>query len=198
MECRLQQQSSSRWKCQVLLRFETGPDGRRLSKIEETSFGPDVFDTGELEARLRRAQLAILNPSVLPESFLEESFDPLKLAKGAAPLGSSEQLEFSSNVVCVNVVGPNVPDLSFVDLPGVSWSTCKQPRYSDILGNDFERDNTESRRPSHDRQCQEHGVKAYCRELLDPAHSREHRWLEAMSPSNTNDPISPQTSNKDD
>lgn len=33
----------------------------------------------------------------------------------------SNQLTFSSNVVCINVSGPDVPDLSFIDLPGV-WS----------------------------------------------------------------------------
>lgn len=118
MECRLQKSTASPWKCQVLLRFETDIDGHRLASIAETPFGPDIFDPLELEDRLRRAQLAILNPSVSPSDFLNSNFHPILWKGSSPPFGSTRQLEFSSNVVCINVYGQHIPDLSFVDLPG--------------------------------------------------------------------------------
>jgi hypothetical protein len=89
--------------------------GTQKRKTEST-FGSIVHDTVELEKVLRRAQLAILNPSLPPIAFVD--FDLDSLQDGVPPLGSNEQLAFSSNVVCLDVSGPDVPDLSFIDLPG--------------------------------------------------------------------------------
>ena len=114
MECRLKQ-SESRWQCQVLLRTEVDARDAVQRKMER-KFGPVVNDTVELEKMLRRAQLAVLNPRVPANAFV--SFDLDSLKTDVPPLGSSEQLGFSSNVVCVDVSGPEVPDLSFIDLPG--------------------------------------------------------------------------------
>ena len=111
MECRLQQQPNSIWHCQVRLRFETDFNGKPLHHIQETPFGGVVNSTSELEERLRLAQLAILNPGVKSDALL---------AQGKIPpdFDSRRTLPFSSNVVCVDVWGPDVPDLSFIDLPG--------------------------------------------------------------------------------
>jgi hypothetical protein len=114
MECRLKQ-SDSRWQCRVLLRTEVNAPGVRRQKTEKI-FGPVVYDTDELEKMLRRAQLAILNPSVPSNAFVD--FDLTSLEEDVLPLGSHEQLGFSSNTVCLDVSGPDVPDLSFIDLPG--------------------------------------------------------------------------------
>lgn len=110
MECRLQQQPNSVWHCQVRLRFETDVNGKPLHQVQEIPFGLVLYSTAELENRLLRAQRAILNPDKDYRDFL--AGDSSAVATGG------NQLPFSSNVVCVDVWGPDVPDLSFVDLPG--------------------------------------------------------------------------------
>lgn len=72
-----------------------------------------ITNPDEVELALRRAQLAVLNPDVSTESFLTMSPDELKQVK-------SNQLKFSRNAVCVDLSGPQLVDLAFVDLPGKS------------------------------------------------------------------------------
>ena len=114
MECRLHS-NSPQWKCQVRLRRETDEAGQRIPVTEE-DFGPPIYDKSLLEEMIRRAQLATLNPSV-PAKFFE-SFDTKSLPSGQKPPNSDRQLAFSSNVVCLDLHGPDLPDLSFIDLPG--------------------------------------------------------------------------------
>ena len=111
MECRLTN-SNSPWQCQILLRCETNEDGHRVPAKEER-FGPLLYDISQLEEMIRRAQLAILNPEV-PTKF----FETFEMTSGARHPDSSKQLAFSSNVVCLDISGPQLPDLSFIDLPG--------------------------------------------------------------------------------
>lgn len=115
MECRLTN-SPEPWKCQILLRMETDDNGRPLLVKKEVPFGLPILERSHLEEMIRRAQLAILNPSVSAENFLD--FDTGTLAPGELPLGSTRQLSFSSNVVCLDLSGPDLTDLSFIDLPG--------------------------------------------------------------------------------
>lgn len=117
MECRLvHTPPPSAWQCQVLLRIETDASGNKVT-AKEVPFGPMLYDKSELEEMLRRAQLAVLNPS-LPPSFFED-FETMFLKPGEKPLGSERQLAFSNNVVCLDLRGPDVTDLSFIDLPGM-------------------------------------------------------------------------------
>lgn len=67
------------------------------------------MNKSELEERIRRAQLAILNPSMPSNQFLEASLDHL----------DSNELSFSADVVSIRIAGRDVDDLSFVDLPGM-------------------------------------------------------------------------------
>lgn len=115
MECRLTR-SDKPWQCQVLLRRETDANGDKIRTREEP-FGPLLTDKGELEEMLRRAQLAILNPSVEADKFVD--LDTSLLEDGEWPLGSVKQLSFSDNVVCMDISGPDLTDLSFIDLPGM-------------------------------------------------------------------------------
>ncbi|KAG8941062.1 hypothetical protein FRC03_004895 [Tulasnella sp. 419] len=124
MECRLTQSSPSEyWKCQVSLRLEFNNEtGKRLSTIREYKFGPVITEPSLLEDMLRRAQLAILNPSVDHEHFVNFNLKHLKASRDGAvvpPLGSTKQLQFSKNVVCLDLSGPDMTDLSFIDLPGI-------------------------------------------------------------------------------
>lgn len=114
MECRLTQ-SEEGWKCQVSLRIEFNDEtGKRLPDVREKLFGPIVTDPTLLEDVLRRAQLAIINPSVDHTKFVD--FDVHRSGPNP-PLGSAKQLQFSRNVVCLDLSGPDVTDLSFIDLP---------------------------------------------------------------------------------
>ena len=103
------------WQCQVLLRKETDAEGNKMQTKEE-KFGPLLTDKADLEEMLRRAQLAILNPSLPMEFFVD--FDTGSLSPGERPPGSERQLQFSNNVVCLDLSGPDIIDLSFIDLPG--------------------------------------------------------------------------------
>lgn len=123
MECRLQQRPGVDWHAQVYLRIETDADGARLRDINERPFGDPLTSKEDLETMLRRAQLAILNPTVGPERFVGLAVQATGENDGT--FDQSKQLAFSSNVVCVTVWGPDVPDLSFIDLPGTSSTSVK-------------------------------------------------------------------------
>jgi hypothetical protein len=121
MECRLTQSSpGTSWQCQISLRIEYDDDThKRLSKVKEVKFGTIITDPSLLEDVLRRAQLAILNPSVDPELFVGYNVAKTSgVSSNQLPLGSTRQLQFSKNVVCLDLTGPDVTDLSFIDLPG--------------------------------------------------------------------------------
>lgn len=148
------QTAGQSWKCQIWLRFETDQDGtvrcernlsflalklirmsvQPLSDVEEKPFGPAITDPAEVEAALRRAQLAILNPSVPMGKFVD--YD-LPAEPEARPLGSTKQLPFSTNVVCLKVTGPEVADLTIIDLPGIisSVGPGEDPKNIEIVTN---------------------------------------------------------------
>ncbi|TCD67241.1 hypothetical protein EIP91_000370 [Steccherinum ochraceum] len=115
MECRLKYHDGP-WQCEIRLR-KIGHDASIKSGSKEQNFGPLITDKDDLEEMIRRAQLAILNPDV-PDVFFE-SFETSLLQPGQLPPGSSRQLAFSSDVVCLDISGPDVTDLAFIDLPGI-------------------------------------------------------------------------------
>jgi hypothetical protein len=71
-----------------------------------------MYDKSEVEDRIRRAQLAILNPDKSVNSFLDGD-EPFII--------EGNSLTFSKNCVSLAISGPDVADLSFVDLPG-EWN----------------------------------------------------------------------------
>ncbi|KAF9516698.1 hypothetical protein BS47DRAFT_1360149 [Hydnum rufescens UP504] len=76
--------------------------------------------------------LAILNPSVPPPVFVDFNLDSLE--DGVLPLGSTERLGVSSNVVCLDVSGSDVPELSFIDLPGSHIEPVKNMIMAHVQG----------------------------------------------------------------
>ncbi|KAI9766623.1 MAG: hypothetical protein M1840_006434 [Geoglossum simile] len=85
--------------------------------IAEDIHFKDIFDKGEVENVLVRAQKAILNPSQDWKRFLPgSSFSPL--IDGDREKEDFE-VKFSPNIVRMNISGPGLPNLSFVDLPGI-------------------------------------------------------------------------------
>lgn len=107
-ECRLSS-SDSRWQCTVVLVFVTDKNGLPFGQPGTIQFGPIIYDKGEVEDRIRRAQCAILNPSTPSKEFLTGSDEEL----------SMRELGFSANYISLQISGKDVADLSFVDLPGV-------------------------------------------------------------------------------
>lgn len=122
MEFRLENQPDTEWHAQVYLRFEPSSSSRE-NHNNETLFGPIITSKEELESMLRRAQMAVLNPMVNSQSFVD--LDLKAVGDYSYPFGNEPPLSFSSDVVCLTVWGPDVPDLSFIDLPGLPndhWS----------------------------------------------------------------------------
>ncbi|KAJ6557856.1 hypothetical protein B0H19DRAFT_1261444 [Mycena capillaripes] len=111
MECQISS-STSVWPCQISIRLELDEFGRAQQEIEEYWFIDIVTSKDEVEVALRRAQFAVLNPSVPFRQILEMSLQDLKNG-----IPGKEPLLFSRNAVCVDLEGPDLTDLMFLDLP---------------------------------------------------------------------------------
>jgi len=114
MEIRLIK-SSSDWSCQVSLRKEYDSNEKKLIRPEETKFGNIITDPDDVEMAARRAQKALLNPNCRPEDYFDWDFENISYEEDAA----KNALKFTKNVVCLEIKGPNVPNLSLIDLPGI-------------------------------------------------------------------------------
>ena len=101
MEC-LVKRSEDDWKCDVYIYY--------VEKQEHTHcrFGPTLTNSGDVAERVRRAQQACLNASIR---------DPERFLRGQEFAEKREQ-SFTKNYVSIQISGPGLVDLSFVDLPG--------------------------------------------------------------------------------
>jgi len=106
------------WSCQIKIRREIDDEtGRAIHSDQvEVPFGEIIYDPKAVEEMLRKAQLAVLNPSVPSDKFL--SLDFKKIESGVPPLGSKKQYSFTQNVVILEISGPSALNLTFIDLPG--------------------------------------------------------------------------------
>ncbi|KAG8683246.1 hypothetical protein FRC11_013789, partial [Ceratobasidium sp. 423] len=120
-ECRLKY-SEEPWTCTVHLRFLKDASGNDINPVRNVQFGEIITRKADVEDRLRRAQLAILNPAVESTRYLR---DPL-------PRPNSTVVAFSENFVSVEISGPDVTDLSFCDLPGIIANVREGSDESDI------------------------------------------------------------------
>lgn len=93
--------------------------------MEEVKFGPRLEKKEDVELMLRRAQAAVLSPTRDISRFAQMDEEELR------GLVSSKLNAFSKNVICIDLAGPDLVDLSFIDLPGKSY-TCSE-RYSMLL-----------------------------------------------------------------
>jgi len=98
------------WSCRVFLRRMITSGRQSAFGQTKEQFGDPVTDKDLLENLVLRAQLAILNPSLPPDIFLDQDFD----------LSGPSELSFTPNIVCLEITGPEYTDISFVDLPGTS------------------------------------------------------------------------------
>ncbi|KZV76766.1 hypothetical protein PENSPDRAFT_622214 [Peniophora sp. CONT] len=115
MECRMASFPGD-WSCQISIRLEYDErSNKKLDKPDEDLFGGMITDKGQVELALRRAQFAVLNPEVSRDRILSMSHSELKTGASGALKG----LDFSRNVVCIDIRGPDLTDLYFIDLPGL-------------------------------------------------------------------------------
>ncbi|KAI0753579.1 hypothetical protein BC629DRAFT_1554707 [Irpex lacteus] len=123
MECRLSSSSPDEpWTCKVSIRWEFDCiSGNPLPDVSEVQFGSVITNKADVELMLRRAQCAVLNPSAPDMSSKEKEREVQKFVR----MSSEEvrkvknKLKFSANAVCLDLRGPDLTDLAFVDLPGI-------------------------------------------------------------------------------
>ncbi|KAI0681580.1 P-loop containing nucleoside triphosphate hydrolase protein [Earliella scabrosa] len=114
MEIRLTRSAASdSWSGQISIRYEYEASGSKRKDVKEVLFGPRIVKKEDMEPMLRRAQAAVLHPHLDVSQFVTMSDDELR--RLAAP----KTALFSKNVVCIDLSGPDLVDLSFVDLPGI-------------------------------------------------------------------------------
>ncbi|KNG50915.1 dynamin family protein [Stemphylium lycopersici] len=109
------------WTASVSLRREFGYDGKhghgrerrfpgwiQLPQTNNVPFA-ETEDPNELERIIARAQLATISPLIDYKEFLRPSVIGMKDRHSCA---------FSPNIVCISITHPDLPALSFYDLPG--------------------------------------------------------------------------------
>ncbi|KAG6862119.1 hypothetical protein C0995_005931 [Termitomyces sp. Mi166 len=115
MGCRLTNTTTGKWSCLISIRREYDTAGNVLDKVSEIPFGPVITNKEDVEPTLRRAQVAVLNPHLNPLTVLKTA-----VIDSAGPTFVSKQsLPFSRDTICIDLEGPELTDLSFVDLPGL-------------------------------------------------------------------------------
>jgi hypothetical protein len=116
MECRMVMapDETTPWSCKIKLRFEVDTNGRAVVGNDggEIPFGDTITDKDKLELQLRQAQLAVLNPTVSSDKFLD-----IDVENVGSVINSKKQLSFTPNLVVLEIVSQS-PSFTFVDLPG--------------------------------------------------------------------------------
>lgn len=127
----------SEWSCKVSLRREytyRPPEDRDIRDTDVTDDDPffpwkklptttvvefkTMSDQSHIEDVLRWAQVAILNDHQNPELFIPGS-GPIASSTSIDSAAASTMAKFSPNIVALEIMGPDLPDLSFYDMPGI-------------------------------------------------------------------------------
>ena len=87
------------------LQVNTAADGSALAGFQKIPFGEPITEKSAVTERIRGAQRAILNPSTPPNAFLQGD-------------NIEREISFSANRIVLDISGPDVTDLNFIDLPG--------------------------------------------------------------------------------
>ncbi|KAJ8322555.1 hypothetical protein O5D80_008660 [Batrachochytrium dendrobatidis] len=109
------EKESSTWSCTITLRFEYDEAGIPLRSIREVLFGPPLVEKSLVALAVRRAQKALLNPTLDPSVFLTHIFTDNDQSNSDT---KSNQLKFTKNIVCLDIQGAGI-NLALVDLPGI-------------------------------------------------------------------------------
>jgi GTPase SAR1 family protein len=123
MEVRLSTLNHPEWSGKIWLKKEV------RNENGDTQWHQQLFtavtDREEVLLALRRAQLALLNPSKDPSYFLRFSDSACNEAAPGA------ETKFSSNIVVLDITGADV-DVSFIDLPGIIQRVYDHSSMTDI------------------------------------------------------------------
>ncbi|KAI1437079.1 dynamin family protein [Xylaria sp. CBS 124048] len=138
LHIRLIDSSNAHWSCTVALQvdYDFVPKGP-IKKSDVTASNPfppwvrkshreikifkTIFDPGEIEEVLRWAQIAILNPHNDHELYIPGEGAVAKTTDLSEASGKASA-QFSPNIISLEIKGPELPGLSFYDLPGVFLS----------------------------------------------------------------------------
>ncbi|KAJ3579395.1 hypothetical protein NPX13_g1172 [Xylaria arbuscula] len=139
LHIRLIDSSNGHWSCTVALQldYDFEPPRGKIKRSDVTStnqFPPwvkkshrdskifkTIFDPSEIEDVLRWAQVAVLNPLSDHELYIPGDGAIARTGDlGEATRNSAAQ--FSPNIISLEIKGPELPGLSFYDLPGVFLS----------------------------------------------------------------------------
>ncbi|KAF7350793.1 P-loop containing nucleoside triphosphate hydrolase protein [Mycena sanguinolenta] len=115
LECRLV--SAPEWACRISIRRDFDSTGRRLAEVSETPFGDLIRNRTEIGMMLRRAQLAVLDSGAQTTRIMRMNIEELHTYE---KLQNRRPPEFSRNVVCVDLEGPDLTDVQVIDLPGIT------------------------------------------------------------------------------
>jgi hypothetical protein len=99
--------------CRISLRFTHDRDNRPLPAPKIIPFGDVLDDSNKVEETLRRAQAGVLELPFSHDSSVDRFLNPSYQVPDRHPV------DFSRNVVRVDVSGPEFVDVAFIDLPGI-------------------------------------------------------------------------------
>ena len=118
MEVTLRSSHTNGWSCSIKVRFEDPnvTTGRPPGTVDLAT----VTSPEEVSLFIRRAQLAILNPTKDPKFFL--GLDEAQCQK------YSSEMSFSKDMVVVEISKADV-DVTFIDLPGIIANESKVLQY---------------------------------------------------------------------
>lgn len=125
------------WSCRVWLRKEYSyqpPNGRSITESDVTDEDPfypwrklpvsvvhefkTMHEKNEIEDVLRWAQIAILNDDKSHKLFVPGS-GSIAMNTPISKAADEVTAKFSPNIVALEIKGPELPDLSFYDMPGI-------------------------------------------------------------------------------
>ena len=106
MEVRLSEGGEEPWSCTITLRFHAKVENEKT----RNEFFAKTGSRDEVESILRRAQLAILNPSLPVQQFVHLDARNYRVANERA---------FSTDMIVVDIVRAPV-SVTFIDLPGIT------------------------------------------------------------------------------
>jgi hypothetical protein len=101
-------------------------EGKRLDEPQVITFGERLHEPTDVERCLKRAQDAILQ---LPH----EGAPDLSTYLQEDHIVSPKTVGFSRNVVRLDVAGPDLVDVTFIDLPGIIQNSDKAHPKKDML-----------------------------------------------------------------
>ncbi|KAG8941240.1 hypothetical protein FRC03_004686 [Tulasnella sp. 419] len=100
--------SEVEWNCQIYIRRRWSPGQSKSEK----PFGGQLHASDDIELMLRRAQVAVLNRNLSMDMCLKLTHDQIE---DKSFYGNNA---FATDVICVDVKGPEIKSGSYVDLPG--------------------------------------------------------------------------------